>query len=153
MSNARSADKLALVEQMISEMARRTVQLAQEFLTTEQIARVVGPDGVPTWVPFDREQIEGEFDFQVEAGSTQPQNESFRRQSAMQMMDAMAPFVEMGVVDPMKLAEHVLRNGFGVKDPGMFIQAPPPPMMPEGPPEGQLPAETMPPGMPPMPAM
>lgn len=143
MSNARSADKLALVEQMISEMARRTVQLAQEFLTTEQIARVVGPDGATAWVPFAREQIEGEFDFQVEAGSTQPQNESFRRQSAMQLMDAMAPFVQMGVVDPAKLAEHVLRNGFGVKDPSLFIMQQPP-MPPEitgetMPPEGAIP--------------
>lgn len=126
MANARSADKLALVEQTISELARRTVQLAQEFLTTEQIARVVGEAGVQTWVSYDRERIEGEFDFQVEAGSTQPMNETFRRQSAMQMMDAMAPFVQMGVVDPQKLAEHVLRNGFGVKDPSSFMAQMPP---------------------------
>lgn len=141
MANARSADKLALVELFISELARRTVQLAQEFLTTEQIARVVGEDGVVTWVPFDREAIEGEFDFQVEAGSTQPMNETFRRQSAMQLMDAMAPFVQMGVVDPMKLAEHVLRNGFGVKDPSGFLMAMPPMtgMDPNAAPPGAMP--------------
>jgi hypothetical protein len=98
-------------------------------------------------VPFTREQIEGEFDFQVEAGSTQPQNESFRRQSAMQMMDAMTPFLQAGVVDPAKLAEHVLRNGFGIKDPSMFIMAPPPPM-PEMPGQAQLPPETAGAGMP-----
>lgn len=146
MANARSADKLALVEQTISELARRTVQLAQEFLTTEQIARVVGEAGVQTWVSYDRERIEGEFDFQVEAGSTQPMNETFRRQSAMQMMDAMAPFVQMGVVDPQKLAEHVLRNGFGVKDPSSFM-AQMPPMTGVPGPEGP----GMPPGMPPVP--
>lgn len=146
MANARSADKLALVEQTISELARRTVQLAQEFLTTEQIARVVGEAGVQTWVSYDRERIEGEFDFQVEAGSTQPMNETFRRQSAMQMMDAMAPFVQMGVVDPQKLAEHVLRNGFGVKDPSSFM-AQMPPMTGVPGPEGS----GMPPGMPPVP--
>lgn len=145
MANARSADKLALVEQTISELARRTVQLAQEFLTTEQIARVVGEAGVQTWVSYDRERIEGEFDFQVEAGSTQPMNETFRRQSAMQMMDAMAPFVQMGVVDPQKLAEHVLRNGFGVKDPSSFM-AQMPPMTGVPGPEGP----GMPPGMPPV---
>ena len=147
MANARSADKLALVEQTISELARRTVQLAQEFLTTEQIARVVGESGVVTWVPFDHERIEGEFDFQVEAGSTQPMNETFRRQSAMQLMDAMAPFVQMGVVDPRKLAEHVLRNGFGVKDPSSFL-AMTPPMTGVAPPGGD-PAGMLPPGMPP----
>lgn len=143
MANARSADKLALVELFISELARRTVQLAQEFLTTEQIARVVGEDGVVSWVPFTREEIEGEFDFQVEAGSTQPQNETFRRQSAMQLMDAMAPFVQMGVVDPMKLADHVLRNGFGIKDPSGFLMSMPPMtgMDPNAAPPGAMPAE------------
>lgn len=145
MANARSADKLALVEQTISELARRTVQLAQEFLTTEQIARVVGEAGVQTWVSYDRERIEGEFDFQVEAGSTQPMNETFRRQSAMQMMDAMAPFVQMGVVDPQKLAEHVLRNGFGVKDPSSFMAQMPPMTGVQDPQAGLMPP--VPPGM------
>ena len=145
MANARSADKLALIELFISELARRTVQLAQEFLTTEQIARIVGDDGVTTWVPFDRESIEGEFDFQVEAGSTRPINESQKRQSAMQLMDAMSPFISMGIANPAKIAEMVLRDGFGIKNPELYLQAPPPPMDPMG---GQ-PPEQMPPEMPP----
>lgn len=151
-ANARSADKLALVEQTISELARRTVQLAQEFLTTEQIARVVGQNGAMTWTPYTREDIEGEFDFQVEAGSTRPLNESQKRQSALQMMDALAPFVQMGVVDPIRLAESVLRDGFGVKDPTTFMmQGPPPGMAPPGmPPVGPGGPAGMPPGMPPM---
>ena len=145
MANARSADKLALVEQTISELARRTVQLAQEFLTTEQIARVVGEDGAAMWTPYTTEDIQGEFDFQVEAGSTRPLNESQKRQSALQMMDALAPFVQMGVVDPVRLAESVLRDGFGVKDPTTFMM--------QGPPPGMDPAmgAGMPPGMPPGP--
>jgi hypothetical protein len=153
MSNARSADKLAIIESTISMLARRTVQLAQEFLTTEQVARIVGPEGAMQWVPYSREDITGEFDFQVEAGSTQPMNETFRRQSAMQLMDAMAPFVQMGVIDPHKLAEHVMRNGFGIKDPSGFMMAPPPPMpgqppqSPGGPPAAGPPPGGMPPGM------
>lgn len=125
MSNARSADKLAIVEMFIGELAQKTVQLAQQFLTTEQVARVVGPDGAAQWVPYSQSDIQGEFDFTVEAGSTQPQNETFRRQSAMQLLDTMAPFLSLGVVDPAKLAEHVLRNGFGIKDPSLFIMPPP----------------------------
>lgn len=149
MSNARSADKLASVERAISEIAERCVQLAQEFMTTEQIAKVAGPDGASMWREFDRDSIQGQFDFQVEAGSTQPMNESFRRQSAMQMLDAMGPFIQAGVVDAGKLAEHVLRNGFGVKDPSSFIVQPPAmggaPAGPAGmPPEG-MPPEMMPP--------
>lgn len=154
MSNARSADKLAAVERAISEIAERCVQLAQEFLTTEQVANVVGPDGASGWVTFDRDAIQGQYDFLVEAGSTQPQNESFRRQSAMQMLDAMGAFIQAGVVDPAKLAEHVLRNGFGVKDPSSFIVQQQPAMdagaagMPQGMPPEAMPPQAMPQGMP-----
>jgi hypothetical protein len=142
MSNARSADKLATVERSISEIAQRCVQLTQEFLTTEQVAKVVGEEGAAQWVPYSREDVQGEFDFVVEAGSTQPQNDTFRRQSAMQLLDAMAPFIGAGVIDASKLAEHVLRTGFGVKNPQDFIV-----QQPQQPEQAGMPG--MPPGMPP----
>ena len=155
MSNARSADKLAIIERGISEVARKCVQLAQEFLSSEQVAKIVGIDAQVDWVPFDRDAIAGEYDFIVEAGSTVPMNESFRRQSAMQLLDAMAPFIGAGVVNAAKLAEHVLRQGFGIKDTSQFIQEPPP--MAAGPEQGGMPPGAMPAemggGMPPqMPA-
>ncbi len=152
MSNARSAEKLSIIEGTISQIAQYTVQLAQKFLTTDQVAKIVGDNGAVIWKPYAPEDIQGEFDFQVEAGSTQPMNESFRRQSAMQLLDAMAPFISAGVVNPMKLAEHVLRNGFGIKDPGQFLMAPPPPMPGEDPNAGGMPPGVAPPdtGMPPM---
>lgn len=136
MSNARSADKLATIERGISGIARKCVQLAQEFLSSEQVAKIMGDDGGAVWVPFDRDAIVGEYDFLVEAGSTQPMNETFRRQSAMQLLDAMAPFISAGVVDPQKLAEHVLRNGFGIKEPGDFIMQQPAAMPGAGGPGG-----------------
>lgn len=148
-ANARSADKLAIVERAIGDVAERVVALAQANLTSEQVAKIVDPQGAVLWQPYSAEDIEGQFDFVVEAGSTQPQNESFRRQSAMQLMDAMAPFINMGVVNPMELATHVLKNGFGIKNPEMFLIQPPPPdpglgaappgMPPGMPPEGALP--------------
>jgi hypothetical protein len=121
--------------------------LCQEFLSTDQVAKIVGPDNSVQWVAYSREDVQGEFDFVVEAGSTQPMNESFRRQSAMQMLDAMAPFISAGVVDASKLAEHVLRNGFGIKDPASFLMPPQQPMG-AGMPPGMLP-QGMPPGLPP----
>lgn len=153
-SNARSADKLALIEQAIGEVAERIVALAQGNLTSEQVAKIVDDDGATQWVPYDQESIQGQYDFVVEAGSTQPQNESFRRQSAMQLMDAMAPFIQMQVIDPIQLASHVMKNGFGIKNPEMFLVQPPPPPMGETGPEGSpgdQPAGGPPPGMPPMP--
>lgn len=159
-ANARTADKLATVEQAISEVGRRMVALARQFMTGEQVARVIGKDGEPLWIQYDRDYLEGDFDFEVQGGSTQPHNESFRRQSALQMVDAMAPFVQAGVVNMKELASYVLQNGFGVKNPEAFMSAPPPPPeqagpagpegmgAPAGPPEmGGLPPE-MPPAVP-----
>lgn len=149
-ANARAADKLATIEGAIAEVASRLVALAQQFMTGEQVARIVGRDGEPLWVTFDNDYIAGEFDFEVEAGSTAPVNESFRRQMALQMVDAMAPFAGSGLINMQALAAHVLQFGFGVKNPEQFIQAPPPQMAgPEM--GGQPPAPPMPPeggGMP-----
>lgn len=141
-ANARTSDKLAVVEQAIAEVGRRMMALAQQFMTGEQVARVTGKDGEPMWVTFDREYLAGDFDFEVAAGSTQPHNESFKRQMALQMVDAMAPFAGAGIVNMQKLAAYVLQFGFGVKNPDEFIQQAPPPV-PAGP-EGGMPA-----GMPP----
>lgn len=123
--NSRTSDKLAIIEHCIAECASRLIQLAQQYMTGEQVARVVGSYAMPIWITFDRDYIKGEFDFEVEGGSTQPVNESFRRQMALQMVDAMAPFLGAGVVDPATLARHVLQFGFGVKNPEAFLAAPP----------------------------
>ena len=151
-ANARAADKLATIEGAIAEVAFRLVALAQQFMTGEQVARVVGKDGEPTWVTFEPDYIAGEFDFDVEAGSTAPVNESFRRQMALQMVDAMSPFAGAGLINMPALAAHVLQFGFGIKNPDQFIQqAPPPPEMDGGmPPEGAMPPQgdmPMPPDM------
>ena len=143
-SNARSAEKLSRIELDIAACAGRLVQLAQQYMTGEQVVRVVGSSAMPLWVQFDRDYISGKFDFEVEAGSTQPANESFRRQMALQMVDAMAPFIQTGVVDMAALARHVLQFGFGIKTPEAFMNAPQPQMpqeagmAPQGAPQGGM---------------
>lgn len=122
--NARAADKLAQIEGGIAQVARHVVALLQEFTTQVQVANVVGPDGAIFWVPYDAEDVKGEYDFSVEAGSTQPMNETVRRQTATAMMQTMAPFIDMGVVNPTELAQHVLKFGFGIKNPQQFLVDP-----------------------------
>lgn len=154
-ANSRAADKLAQIEIALAYVARRICQLGQQYLTQEQVARIEGEDGAINWVEFDKEAIQGEFDFDIEAGSTQPQNETFRRQSALQLMDAVssplfAPQPDpmtgmpMPIIDARKLAEHVLRYGFGIKNAQEFLVPPPPP-----PPVDPMTGQPMPPGMPP----
>jgi hypothetical protein len=126
-ANARAQDRLASIEGSLSRIGERVIGLMQQFLTGEQVARIVTMPG-KAWVPYDVDYIQGKFDFEVAAGSTEPQNETFRRQSAMQLVDASMPFLEMGVANPQALYMHILQKGFGVKDVSAFIitQGPPP---------------------------
>ena len=160
-ANARSSEKLAIIELSIAEIAKRLIMLAQQYLTGEQAVRIQGSEAEPLWLEFDRDYIKGEFDFEVEGGSTQPVNESFRRQMAMQVVDAMAPFASAGIIDMPKLANYVLQYGFGIRSAASFIvqpQMPAQPVTPQGvlppeammPPEGGMPPQGMPEmGMPP----
>lgn len=130
-ANARSADKLALIEIAIGNIARKVLQLAQQYMTGEQAARIVGSEGQQFWFKYNHEDIEGEFDFQVEGGSTQPHNETFRRQQAVAMMNTLAPMIG-SVIDPAAMAKYVLQFGFGVKSPGKFMMQQQPQLAPPG---------------------
>lgn len=145
-SNARASDKLAIIERAIGECARRLVMLAQQFMTGEQAIRVVGSEAQPLWLTFDRDYIQGEFDYEVEGGSTAPMNESFRRQRALQIVDAMAPFAGAGILDMGKLATYVLQYGFGIKQAQGFISQMPPMMGAQGGMPPEMAAQGLPPG-------
>jgi hypothetical protein len=136
--NARAADKLAIVELGIGHVARRIIQLMQQFMTGEQVARVVGRGGESLFVTYNRDDIIGEYDYSVEGGSTQPTNDTIRKQQAVSLLNAMGPLVGT-VIDPTALARHVLQRGFDIKDPDKFLmqQAPAMPAGPEGVPAPQ----------------
>jgi len=127
--NARSADKLSAIEGWLSDIAARVVQLAQEFLTGEDTVRTVGPLQAQVWTNFTRSEIQGEFDFEVEAGSTQPMNDTQRRQTALQLAQVLSPYVGMAV-NPIELARYVLEEGYGIKDPQRFLLNPQPTLDP-----------------------
>jgi hypothetical protein len=121
--NARAADKLAIIEISIGHIARRVIQLMQQYMTGEQMAQVSAAGGETLFVPYARDDIVGEYDFSVEGGSTQPMNETIRKQQAVSLMNAVAPLVGI-VIDPAALAKYVLQTGFGVKNPEKFIMQP-----------------------------
>jgi len=122
-ANSRARDKLAKVESFLADCGERIVQLMQEFLTGEHVARITSVAG-RAWVNYDADYLQGEFDFEVEGGSTEPRNEAFRRQSALQLVDAMAPFISIGVINPSGLARYVLQYGFGIKDTSSLLNGP-----------------------------
>lgn len=144
-ANARAQDRLAKIESTLARLGERIIGLMQQYLTGEQVARIVTMPG-KAWVNYDPDYIQGEFDYDVAAGSTEPMNETFRRQSAMQLVDASMPFLEMGVANPTTLYMHVLQKGFGVKDAGPFLNQQAPPQMPGMEQAGAPPGQEAPPG-------
>lgn len=122
-ANSRAQDKLRTIEISIGAVARRVIALAQQYLTQDQEARVLGNDGYPVWIPFGREEVQGEFDFEVEAGSTKPMNESQRRSQALQMLQTFTPYASAGLVNAQELIKYALTYGFGVKNPERFMMA------------------------------
>jgi len=144
--NARVAEKLISIENSIAACASNLIMLGQQYLTGEQTVRIVGTENAPIWLSFDKDYISGEFDFTVEAGSTAPRNEAFRRDMALQIVSAMQPFAQAGLVNLPKLAEYVLGTGFGVKNAKSFLQEAP---APEGmtPDQASLEGQGLPPGM------
>lgn len=120
-TNARSADKLTTIETFISDIARAILQVNQQYLTGDKVARVVGRNGQQMWLPYTRDDIIGEYDFNVEAGSTAPSNDQSRRQEALVLAQTMAPFIEMGIIDPVAMAKHLLQEGFRIRGVEKFI--------------------------------
>jgi hypothetical protein len=150
-AQSRAADKLAMIEDFLGLAGERIISLMQQYMTEDQVVRVVGLSGMNSrWINFDSDYIEGDFDFSVEAGSTQPNNETGKRQSAQQLMATMEPFVGAGVIDMNKLAIRVMTM-FGVQNPeDLLVQQaamPPGPVGPDGTPLGQ-PGNAVPPGPP-----
>lgn len=149
-ANARSQDRLAKIEGSLARLGERVIALMQQYMTGDQVSRIVTMPG-RAWVPYDNDYIQGEFDYEVAAGSTEPMNETFRRQSALQMVDASMPFLEMGVANPYGLYMYVLQKGFGVKDTQPLLLKPDPQPQPgqQDPNSPPPPGEGVPPGAPP----
>ena len=158
-TNARASYQLSKVERSLARVGKRLLQLAQQFVDGTRVARITGAEGDLLFA-YSADDIEGEYDFAVEAGSTQPNNDMLRRQEAMSLYNTLAPLFGT-VIDPVEATRHLLQNGFDIKNVDRFFLKQPmgvpgaptppggaPPGMEGGPP-GVGPA---PPGGPPLPA-
>lgn len=165
-ANSRAQDRLAKIEGTLGELGERIIGLMQQYVTGDQVARIVT---MPTdaWINYDSDRIQGQFDYEVGAGSTEPQNETFRRQSAMQLVDVSMPFMQAGFVNEPALLQELYSKGFGITDAARLIKTPeqmqqqqgpqqgpppgpggpqagPPPGLQQAPPPGELPPQMTP---------
>lgn len=129
-TNARSSFKLSKIERTLARVGRCLLAVMQEFMDTERVARVTGPGGEMLF-QYTADDIEGEFDFSVEAGSTQPKNDMIRRQEAVTLFNTLAPYMGM-LIDPKALVSYLLQQGYDIKNVERFFAPPPPPVPPGG---------------------
>lgn len=94
--NARFKYKMDNLEDSLREFGKQLISLDQQYLTEDIKVRVLGEGGVK-WVDISPQDIAGEYDLEIEAGSTQPMNKSVRRAEARELLATVAPFAQLGV--------------------------------------------------------
>jgi hypothetical protein len=99
--NNRFALKVRLAEMMgWSKIGFHFGSILQQFTTTEQIVRLLGPDGQAMWESFDPEALQGRLDYDIESAST-VQTETVRKEQAMSLLQMGAQF--LGEMDPLAI--------------------------------------------------
>jgi len=115
-SSLRQQDKLRRIEDAATEIARRIKSLAQQFYDRERWILVTG-DGWSVPIRFTAQDIQGEFDISVDAGSTQPQNQEVRKQEAERLFMLLSP---NPIINQLELVKYLLK-AHGVNAPDRFI--------------------------------
>lgn len=83
--NARFRMKAQNIEdQLIKRLGEFMVSMNEQFVTEPQVLRIVGDDGIE-WKQIKPEEIQGQFDVMVVAGSTLPVNEAIDKKQTMEM--------------------------------------------------------------------
>jgi hypothetical protein len=68
-ANSRAQDRLAKIEDVLAQLGEKVIGLMQQYLTGEHVARIISIPGA-SWLEYDSDYIQGQFDFTVVGGST-----------------------------------------------------------------------------------
>lgn len=152
--SARARAYIRGTRRAMEESARRIITLMQTNLDTTEWVKLQAEFGLTLPEPMDPEQqpvyddknkilfypfngndLGGEWEFKIAVDTGTVDGPARREQRALQMLQAMMPLAQAGVVNLQELLKHVLRNGFGIVDPQRFL-APQAPV--QAPPTGQM---------------
>lgn len=142
---ARLQEKQGKIEGFMRDAGRRLVMLKQEHMTSDHALRITDggqtqaatqfrdrldeegievPQGITgMFVTYGRNDIVGEFDFEVEAGSTTAYNETARRRQYQELLQTLVPFIGVVPIDLQAILIEVLQQGFRLPNAARFIQA------------------------------
>ena len=88
--------KLDNLEDSLKEFGEQLLGLNQQFVDKATKIRIVG-EGLSKWIDVEPEEMQGDFDLEVDAASDQPMNKSIRRAEARELLQAVIPFAQLGI--------------------------------------------------------
>lgn len=95
----KEGDSMSMVVEFVKEQARKLDQLIQVHLDSVEAIKVSGPEGELWQVikPVDYEEIEGEYNFDVNVGATIPRMPHIERASWMAFLSLLSSFPHLAM--------------------------------------------------------
>ena len=141
--SVRPDDYANILEDALSEVARKEALLARWMITPEDVAPLLGPMAAQAWQMHvqseDPDSIVREYDYRIEAGSTRKPNIATKVEQITQAMQILAP-VSQGMLQagkPELFNAMLTKWGDAMQMDVSEFLVPPPPPPPPGPPPGE----------------
>ena len=124
-SSVRAQEKNNVFEMAAAEVMRRWVAMAQEYLQGVHPLRLTDDQAEninPRFVQMVRQDLvsAAEFEFKIEVSSMAPRDDVVNRLESIQLLNALFPLMQSGVVNPKPAVERVLTS-FGVTNVDDFL--------------------------------
>lgn len=93
-SQSRRDQEQMIVEDYVEKIYQRLLQLNQAFLQQPVYTKIVGESGAQDWLSITKDDIQGEFDLQVESGSTVKMDDDVVRKQTLDAFNLLYPLPE-----------------------------------------------------------
>jgi len=113
--------------------------LTKQFLTQTQAVAIEGPGSTTTWLEISPQDVLGDYDVRIQAGEEALSRQQ-ERSEAIAILNALAPFAQMGLVNLQPLLEKVA-YAYDMPNSAALFPAPQPQAPPAAPMNGQQPAQ------------
>lgn len=93
-SQSRRDQEQSIVEEFVEKIYQRLLQLNQTFLQQPIYTKIVGENNAQDWLSITKDDIQGEFDLQIESGSTVKLDDDVVRKQTLDAFNLLYPLPE-----------------------------------------------------------
>lgn len=105
--DTRVQERRDILSDVLLRIIRKWNQYIFKFWTTERVVRIVGPEGIASWISYTGEQLKGEYTLSIDADSGMPMSKGMKFQMAS---DLMTKFGGDMLIDQILLRQIILEN-------------------------------------------